>query len=188
MNKLTRIATAAVAAALALPAVAAATIGTGVGATPIELSAPIVAGGSYKLPQLLLVNTGTVQSRYHARIEELSPGSGKPVPATWVTFARNDLRLAPRHRTYVPITLGIPSDAPAGRYVSDIVAGTKAPHAVGGTALGAASATVIRFTVQAKPGGGLPGWLPIAAGGLLAALALSYGVKRSGLRLAIHRN
>jgi len=100
---------------LALPALAAASLGAGVGAAPIGLGQSARAGRAYTLPGLYVVNTGTLRSLYHVRVQRLSPGSATTLPAGWVSIERNDFPLAAHQSTIVPLKITIPAKATAGR-------------------------------------------------------------------------
>jgi hypothetical protein len=172
---------------LALPAVAGASLGTGVGASPIMLAHTAIPGHAYTLPGVYVLNTGTVSSRYHLRVQRLSPGAARTLPTGWVTLQRNDFLLRPHRAAIIPFTVNIPRSASSGRYLSDVVASTSSARRGGGTALGAAAATLLGLTV----GGSSPAipWRTIVLAliaGLLAGTA-AYGVRRSGLAVRVER-
>jgi hypothetical protein len=98
----------AIGALLASPAPGGASLGTGVGAMPIMLARTALPGHAYKLPGLYVLNTGTVLSRYHLRVERLNPGRARTLPAQWVIFERNDFLLRPHHSAIVPFSITIP--------------------------------------------------------------------------------
>ncbi|HEX6539280.1 MAG TPA: hypothetical protein VF155_08890 [Candidatus Dormibacteraeota bacterium] len=165
-------------AALFSPVQAAASVGTGVQASPVTLIQPAEPGHSYQLPALLTINTGDETSTYWIRVQRLSKGSSHDVPAAWVIIGRNDVALQPGQSVSVPLELHVPANAASGRYFSDLVAAAVNPHASGAT-LGAAAATELIFTVSTAnqvPGGArLPIWGALALGvaGALAFLALA---------------
>jgi hypothetical protein len=172
---------------LALPVAAGASLGTGVGASPIMLAQMAMPGHAYRLPGLYVLNTGTQASRYHIRVERLSPGTARTLPATWVALAQNDFLLRPNRSATVPFTIRIPGNAPSGAYLSDLVASTSSPRRAGGTALGAAAATKLGLEV-----GSAPGSIPWGSIGVVALVALvvtggGYLVRRSGVRLKLER-
>jgi hypothetical protein len=172
---------------LTLPAAAGASLGTGVGASPIMLAHTAMPGHTYPLPGLYVLNTGTQTSRYHVRLERLSPGEARTLPAAWVTLQRNDFVLRPNHSATVPVAIRIPGNAQPGAYLSDLVASTSSPRRAGGTALGAAAATKLGLNVGSAPG--LIPWKTVGPA-LLALLALAAGghvIRRSGLRLKLER-
>lgn len=177
-----------VALLLPLAPAARASLGTGVGASPIMLAQPARAGHSYTLPGLYVLNTGTVASRYHIRVQRLSSGGRLTLPVSWVRLWRNDFMLAPGHSATVPFTITIPKSAASGAYLSDLVASTVIPRRPGGTSLGAAAATKFGLSV-----GDVPGSIPwrtigLAVLGATAVLAAGYGIRRSGIRVRLdHR-
>jgi hypothetical protein len=174
-------------ALLALPTSAGGSVGTGVGASPILLAQRALPGHAYKLPGLYVLNTGTVASRYHVRLERLSSGHQKTLPAAWVRFARNDFLLRPHHSATIAFTIHLPGNAPAGPYLSDLVASTTSARHPGATAVGAAAATNLGLTVGQAPGT-IP-WrtIGLALAALIATSAAVYAVRRSGVRLRLER-
>jgi hypothetical protein len=174
---------------LLVPAAPAwASVGVGVGAVPLRLAAPARPGGTYRLPSLYVVNTGTQASDYLVRVQRLGHPTARAVPAAWVHLGRTRLRLRPHHHALVPVTLAVPVGAASGTYSTDLVASTVMLRPGRGAALGAAAADRLIFTVD-SPGRGLrwPPWL----GYLLAALAgaglVVLAVRRLGLRIQIQR-
>ena len=170
------------------PLTAAASVGTGVGATPITLDVTAVRGHTYTLPRLYVVNTGTETSRYTVRVIRLEQGAQRDVPSGWVTVGGAPLTLAPRATANITLTLDVPADAPTGDYMSDVVAGTVIGSGGGGASLGAQAATQLRFTVGED---GLPWPPPLwADAGILAVVVvagMTYAVRRSGLRIQVQR-
>ena len=170
---------------LAVPGVAHALLGAGVGASPVTLAQPGQRGHAYALPGLYVVNTGTVRSLYHVRVERLSAGGASTLPAGWVTIERNNFPLAAHGSTLVPIRITIPAKAATGNYLSDLVASTSSSRRGGGTALGAAAATKLQLSIKSD-GSSLP-WktIGIIAAGLLVLLGAGWVVRRSGVRLRV---
>ena len=158
------------------------------GASPITLTQPALAGHTYQLPSLYVINTGTEASYYQVRVQPIGQGKGYPVPAGWIRFGRNRFFLQPKAALPVPITLSIPSNALAGAYRSYLVAGTVPASQTSGVAFGAAAATRLEFTV-APPAGFtfpwpwpwwvylLPGLVVLAAGSVLLLRLLGLGVQ-----------
>jgi len=180
------IAVALIGTALLLPVSAIASIGAGVGASPIVLAQPGHPGGAYSLPGLYVINTGTVTTTYVVRVQRLSRGNEKRLPAAWVTIERNDFKLRPHGATVVPLRLTIPGGAVPGSYLSDLVASTAVPHQHG-TTLGAAAATKLELTI-ASDASSIP-WRSIGliVGAVAAAAGLATTVRRSGIRLRLVR-
>jgi hypothetical protein len=163
--------------------------GAGVGANPIVLSAVATAGNAYQLPSLYVVNTGTVPSHYRLKVEQLAPRRGRAVPASWISFDRNDFLLTPKESTSVKLTLTVPADAAAGKYVSDVVAGTEAGTRVSGAVAAAQAATKLMFTVGtgSRRGLRLPWWFYLLIGCGLALIALIALQRRYRVRLKLER-
>ena len=103
-------------AVLGLSSVAGATLGAGVGASPLALNTPAHAGGTFQVvPDLLVVNTGTDPARYVLKVERLSKGHRMTVPVGWVTFEANKFVLAPNARRTVPLRVEVPATASRAR-------------------------------------------------------------------------
>jgi hypothetical protein len=190
MKRLGRFAWVAVGAACLalLPVPVAATVGTGVGASPITLAEPAQPGHSYRLPALYVINTGTESSYYMVRVQAIGQSQGKAVPASWIQFGRNHFQLQPKQALAVPITLAVPGNATTGTYRSYLAAGTVPASPTSGVAFGAAAATRLEFTV-ARPGGFTFPWpwplwvwllvvlLVLVGGGLLLLRASGLGIQ-----------
>lgn len=167
---------------------AGASVGTGVGADSLVLAQPAHPGATYRLPDLVVVNTGTDVARYTLRISREPKRRHRTVPPGWVHFSPTTFRLEPEARRTVPIELSVPGSVPDGSYAAYVTATALSPNASGASA-GAAAATVLTFSVKASPPDGLP-WLRWFGTGslVLAVLAvLAYIVRRSGIRVTVER-
>jgi hypothetical protein len=179
-----------VALAVLGPAPAAqASIGVGIQANPVTLSAAVRAGGSYTLPSLYVVNTGSQAESITVEVKRLSSGTGQTVPASWIKVGSTGGQLQARQQELIPLQLNAPAGAKPGRYRSDlVVTGSAGPAAsAGGVQFGAAAATGLEFSIVPGPVSddflGLPPWKwwligIVALGGLVW-----FGVRRSGLRV-----
>jgi hypothetical protein len=172
------------------PVMALASVGAGVGASPIVLTSVARPGHTYRLPSLYVINTGTVASVYRVRVDRLTPGPELAVPPDWIHFDLNDFLLEPRQTASVPITLNVPANAAPGSYVSDLVAGTVPERAPGSTtAVGAQAATKLMFHVGSGASFPWPG--PWWAYGLAVLVVLSAAAvfiqRRLGLRFNVER-
>jgi hypothetical protein len=174
---------AALISALLAPASAAASIGTGVGAVPLTLAAPAHAGRSYTFRWLYVKDTGTVASDYKVSAHRLSPGSEKDVPTGWIDLEPRSFRLEPRGVERVTVTVSIPASVSAGAYLTDLVATTYAPHRAGATALGAAAADRLAFTIPSSSS--FPWIIAFVVGAAATVLGLSLRLVRSRRRPAI---
>jgi hypothetical protein len=178
----------AAAAAAVTPAPA---VGVGLGASPISLAGEAQPGGTYRLPDLYVVNTGSATSFYRVRVEELNQGEGRKVPPTWIIFTRNDFVLRAKGSTSVASMLSVPAGAHPGKYVSDFVVGTVASSRGHGVVAGAQAATKLIFTVGRHPDSGSPWSWPwwaylVIIGGVVIVL-VTVLLRRSGIRLRIER-
>jgi len=166
-----------------------ASIGVGVQADPVRLGGVAHPGGSYSLPSLYVVNTGTQTESISVTVRRLSSGPGRTVPASWIAIGTATRQLIPRQQVLIPLRLVLPGSAAPGSYRSDIVVTGSPGVASGGVRFGAAAATPLEFRLTPGPAAG--GWLGIAAWRwwltvvlvLLAAIAI--GVWRTGLRVRI---
>src|SRR2546423_4045049 len=178
-------------AVMAPPIEAEASLGTGVGASPITLAHPVRPGYTYQLPSLYVVNTGTEGSDYGVHVARLSPGTERDVPVSWVHIGKPRFHLEPNQSTTVPLNLALPDNAPPGDYLTNLVAGTLPPGQTGGVALGAAAAGKLTFTVTPAPGIGVPWPWPLWVYGLIALVLLTSGgiylFRRSGIRIQVQR-
>lgn len=179
--------------AVMLPAgVAAASAGIGIQAGPVQLAGRARPGGSYPLPPVYVINTGSGPETITLRVERISAGNGRTIPPSWIAGKSRPVTLAPDQSASVPLTLVVPGTARPGRYFSDVVAVSEPGRSADSVGFGVAAATDLEFTVASGPGSGpwfsLPGWLVPSAGGLLVLAAAVFGWRRSGLRIRIERD
>jgi hypothetical protein len=172
-----------------LPA-AQASVGVGVQAAPVRLGNVARAGGSYALPAVYVVDTGTQDESISVRVERRHGEAGRDVPASWVRDTGPGLRLSPHQSARVPLELVVPGGAKPGRYLSDIIVSGSAVTSVGRANLGVAAATALEFSVTpgAPPAPFLPTWTWWLLGSLMALGLIVAGLHRSGLRVDIERN
>ena len=69
---------------LAAPVAADASVGVGVQAGPVRLAGAAHPGGTYTLPPVYVVNTGTRPESVAIRVERISRGTGRTVPPSWI--------------------------------------------------------------------------------------------------------
>lgn len=174
------------------PVASKASIGVGVQAGPVRLGNVAHPGGSYALPSVYVVNTGTQTELVSVRIQRLSRGTGRPVPPSWIR-AGPGVQLAPRHAARVSLQLIVPGDAGTGEYLSDVVAYGSVRMSVGQANLGVAAATKLQFRVVpgAAQGGrwpAVPAAAVWAAVGLLLLVAAVFGLRRAGYQIRVERN
>ena len=179
------------AALLSLAVTSEASVGVGVQAGPVLLASAAHPGGSYALPPVYVVNTGTQPEVVSVRIDRLSAGSGRPVPPSWI-HAGPSVRLTAHQAARISLQLDVPAGARTGAYLSDVVAAGSGTISEGNANLGVAAATKLEFRVAPGPApAGLwpavPAWLVWAAGGLLLFAIAFLGLRRSGWRIRIER-
>jgi len=170
---------------------AQASIGVGVQANPVQLTAAVRPGGSYPLPSLYVVNTGTEAETISVEVKRMSSGPGQTIPAAWIRVGDSGEQLQPRQQALIPLQLNTPASAKPGRYRSDLVV-TGSGAATGAIHFGAAAATELEFSVVPGPAPG--GFLGLALWkwwliGILAVFGLAvYGIRHLGLRIRIETN
>jgi hypothetical protein len=177
-------------AALSIFAPAAqASVGIGVQASPVSLGIVAHAGGSYALPPVYVVNTGTQAETINVQVVRLSNGTGRVVPPSWVRATGPGGQLAPGQSAQIPLELAVPGGAPAGPYLSDVVVTGSAGTSAGRANFGVAAATKLEFRVAPGPPPGLwpfgPSWMWWTAIWLLVLAPLIVAARRSGVRIRI---
>lgn len=189
-RRLWAIGAAALIAVLTGSAAARASVGVGIQAGPVALSGAAHPGGSYALPPVYVVNTGSQDESLSVRIERLSAGSGRPVPASWVRVG-DPVKLSHSQSARIPLELIVPPTARPGVYLSDVVVRGSASLSAGSAHLGVAAATKLQFTIA--PGAAaaawfsMPGWVLLGIG-VVVLIAGGAGVaRRVGLRVSVER-
>jgi P pilus assembly chaperone PapD len=164
---------------------ASADVGAGISASPVVLSKPARPGSQHTVGGVRISNTGTDPAIMELSLQPAD--DGLTVESAWVRFEPGSVRLDPKAATEVRISLAIPDDARDGEYHAYILV-RSAPEAVAGaTAVGAAAATDLRFTVRS---GGVP--LPpngvfIALGILLLLALVAILYRQSGIEISLRR-
>lgn len=175
---------------LAFPAISYASVGVGIQAGPVRLAGAAHPGGSYALPAVYVVNTGSQSESVTIRIARISPGTGRTVPAAWIS-ASGPVTLSASQSASIPLRLTVPASARPGPYFSDVVVHGSAGISVGSANLAVAAATKLEFRVA--PGVvseswlGLPGWLLLAVAGLAGLAIVVAIIRKSGVRIRIER-
>ncbi len=166
-----------------------ASIGVGLEAAPVRLGSVAHPGGSYSLPPVYVVDTGTQAESIEVQVQRLSPGSGNVIPQSWVHMTGPSIRLSPNQAGHIPLQLVVPGDARSGRYLSDIVVTGSAGMSPGQANFGAAAAVPLEFSVKPGPAPGLwpvvPTWMWWILGVLLVLVAAVLVFRGSGLRIRI---
>lgn len=177
---------------LILPAAAAeASIGVGIQAGPVSLGKAAHPGGTYQLPAVYVVNTGTQDESVTLKIQRISPGRGLTVPASWVHVGEGAVQLGHNQSAQIPLQLSIPANAKPGRYFSDVVAHGSSTLSAGQANLGVAAATGLDFTIApgvvSRPWFHLPSWWLQGLGGLIVVAAGIFFFRVSGVRIRVER-
>ena len=175
---------------LAVPATAQASVGVGVQAGPVQLEGAAYPGGSYALPAVLVVNTGTSPESVSLSIDRVSAGSGRTVPPSWVQ-ADAAVTLGAHQSARIPLQLAVPPTARPGRYFSDVLVTARAPNSASGATFDAGAATQLAFRVApgpvSAPWFSVPSWV-FPGIGVVLLIALAAGLmRRFGVRVRIER-
>jgi hypothetical protein len=175
----------------AAPAVANASVGVGVQAAPVQLAGVAHPGGTYALPPVYVVNTGTEPETVAVRIERISRGTGRTVPRAWIRVSGLPPSLGHGQSARIPLSLVVPTSATPGQYFSDVVVTGSAALTAGGAHLGVGAATDLEFRVV--PGVVSAAWFTMPPWVLLAVavvVVLALGVVlmiRSGITIRVER-
>jgi hypothetical protein len=175
----------------AAPVAAYASVGVGVQADPVQLAGVAHPGGTYSLPPVYVVNTGTEPESVTIRIERISRGTGHTVPRGWISISALPSSLGHGQSARIPLSLVVPASARPGQYFSDVVVMGSAALTAGSARLGVAAATDLEFRVV--PGVVSTAWFTVPTWVLLAvafsvALALAVVLMtRSGISIRVER-
>jgi len=177
-------------AVLAVPATAQASVGVGIQAGPVLLGGAAHPGGSYALPPVYVVNTGTQPESLAIRIERLSPGPARAVPASWVRPGPR-VWLSHGESARIPLELVVPAAAEPGQYLTDVVVRGSGAVSDGSANLGVAAATKLEFRIAPGAVGGswfsVPSWLVPGIGVVLLIAGAGAVARRLGVRIQIDR-
>jgi len=176
---------------VAAPAAAYASVGVGVQAAPVQLAGGAHPGGTYALPPVYVVNTGSQAESVAIRIERISRGAGRTVPRSWIRVSGLPPTLEHGQSARIPLSLVVPTDARPGQYFSDVVVTGSAALIAGGAHLGVAAATDLEFRVV--PGVvssawfAVPSWVLLAVAIVIALTLALMLMTRSGISVRIER-
>jgi hypothetical protein len=171
---------------LGLAASADASIGVGIQSNPVLLNGDAHPGGSYPLPSLYVVNTGTEAESVTVQVERLVTGtrSDWTVPGSWIQVADQGTQLAPGQSAQIPLELHPSGNARPGSYATDLVVTGSATDAGGGDVrFGAAAATGLEFKVTPAPATGVAAWRWWLVAALAVLTVIIVIIQRTGLRI-----
>jgi hypothetical protein len=178
-------------ATMAAPIAARASVGVGVQAGPVRLPGVAHPGGTYSLPPVYVVNTGTQPESVTIRIERISHGTGRTIPPSWIHVPAMPGQLTHGQSARIPLQLAIPANAKAGQYFSDVVVKGSGALFAGGANLGVAAATDLQFRVTAGAAAQswfrVPAWVLAAMAGIVVLAAAVVLAGWSGIRIRIER-
>jgi hypothetical protein len=167
-----------------------ASIGVGIQTNPVLLSGSAHPGGSYPLPPVYVVNTGSQPESLSLRVERLQATANgtSPVPRSWIQSSwPSDSPVAAGRSAEIPLELVPPANAKPGSYSTDIVVTGSALVTGGGIRFGAAAATGLEFRITPSPPSGLLTWKLWTLIALITIGAVTLTYKRLGLRVRIER-
>ncbi len=150
-----------------------ASVGVGIQENPVSLQRVAHPGKTYALPAVHVADTGSQAESITIKVERVSKGNGRAVPASWIHIASSQLRLSPHQEITIPLQLVVPDGAKSGGYLSDIVAIGSAAVPNAGTNFGAAAATKLKFRILPSPSRGLLPSLPASLWAALLVLLLA---------------
>jgi hypothetical protein len=174
-----------------------ASVGVGIQANAVHLDGVAHPGGTYTLPSLYVVNTGTEAESISIQVERLSSGPGTrigtktstgtgtgwTVSPSWIQITGLGAQLAPGGSAEIPLKLSLPAGAQAGSYSSDLVVTGSTAVTTGDVRFGAAAATALEFSIVPNPPSGIPAWRWWVLFALLALVAITLTIRRTGLRI-----
>jgi hypothetical protein len=92
-----------------------ASVGVGTDMRSIEVTQPLLAGGTYQIHPFTIINTGSQNSGFGILVSATSK-PGLRVPASWLSFKPSAFYLSPKQGIDVAPTLHVPVDATPGTY------------------------------------------------------------------------
>ena len=162
----------ALAAILAFPVAAQASVGVGIQENPVSLQKAARTGESYALPAVHIANTGSQDETIILKVQRVSQGIGRPVPASWIHFSDSQIELSAHQATKVSLELAVPDTAKTGDYLSDVIVIGAAVVPSKATNFRAAAATKLEFHVVPGPKPGLVASVPFWARWAIIILVL----------------
>ena len=189
MHALARLALAAVLLGFWAPA-ANASVGVGIQANPVQLKGSAHPGGSYQLPPLYVVNTGSQAETLSLRVERLQAQAkgAAAVPRSWIQSSWSaSSSISASQSADIPLELVVPANARPGNYSSDIVVTGSTLLGSGDVRFGAAAATGLEFRITPAPAAGLSAWKLWTLIALITIGCAIFIYRRLGLRIRIER-
>lgn len=92
-----------------------ASVGVGTDMRSIEVTQPLLAGGTYQIHPFTIINTGSQNSGFAILVSATSK-PGLKVPPAWLSFKPSTFYLTPNQGIDVAPTLRVPADATPGKY------------------------------------------------------------------------
>jgi len=132
---------------IAIPSLALATIGVGVGSGNITVDEPMKPGTIYQVPSITVINTGDEATNYepditfHAQQKEMWPDK------EWFQFSPKRFYLEPGETQVVEIRLNLPVKAKPGDYFAFVEAHPVVEAESGVTRVNVAAAAKFNFTL-----------------------------------------
>ncbi len=130
--------------------VAFAQTGVGVGLGKVHIAEPLAPGGIYHLPDLPVINTGSVPGTYQVRANLVNPKGLSVQPLgleKWFRFSPQTFYLEPNQSQLVSVTLTLPLNTLDGDYLVYLEASPQ-QNPERGVTIGPAAATKLYFSVK----------------------------------------
>jgi len=131
---------------LAIPAFGK--LGVGINVGRIEVNEPLLAGGSYDISKMSVINTGDETSDYTLDISFLEGQDELKPEKSWFRFKPKEFELEPGESKSVDINILLPLSAEAGNYFALVEA--KPVSDDQGLSIGVAAAARFSFSVESS--------------------------------------
>ena len=120
--------------------------GVGISVGNISVTEALAQGGTYRLPDFAVINTGDESGMYQVSISPLGRQSQRRPDPDWFEFQPPRFYLEPGQTQDVSVRLLLPSGVDTGSYYTQIQAEPLTEGA--GETIGVAAATRLTFTVE----------------------------------------
>jgi len=123
-------------------------LGVGIGTGKISIDEKLKNGMTYKFPDLVVINTGDVESQYMVDVSYNSEQKELLPPAEWFTFTPELFTLKPGESQKVEISLKLPiNKVIPGDYFAYLEAKPVIADKAGAATVGIAAAAKLNFTI-----------------------------------------
>lgn len=167
-----------------------ASVGVGIQADPVRLTGDAHPGGTFTLPDLYVVNTGSQAESISVSVERMNAiRTTLGVPGSWIQASSVPNLLSPGQAVRIPLRLVTPGNARPGHYASSIVVtGIVQPDPGSPVRFSAAAATGVQFSIIPSAPAGYPAWKIWLVVAVLLGAAVTIVGRHTGLRIRIERS